>query len=594
MEVVLKDGTVLQAADDADPAAVVKQFNIQMLKQQNPAEYDPESEEFQQKNAPVKYINAPVNMRGAGTGTAEGGGVRNTTMAEPSLENFRAGIGSGMVRTAKGLTNLVLPDSLTPEFASDENIREMDKRDKHLPASGQMIGSAVAGLPLSMGLGSGLGAATRLAGAGTKVGQVAASPLTRTLAEGASQGAVNADPDEQGEGALLGAAIGGGLHGLGKGGGRVLRGLVKKSEEAEALQQLAAQHGEDLFVPISQAGDESTLAGRLTKGFFKEALPIVPGVRGQMTKQADEAAEKMRELAIKEGLPEGVPVPGDVGKRPLESMDYIRDEFNKAYDDTVKSYAFNVPSDLKKQVKVAFQKAAGPKTTVNPTTLNKVADEVTAIVEKFSGGTKVLDGTNILNAKREISELIGAAAGHEKPGYLAADELLDDIIKAEMSQGGKASNLADLKKYLELTPAYRAFVPVRRAAQNARPTEGRFKFSQLADASAKSPEQQVLGQLGHSVLDKSPVSGGLVGKILAGVGFGGAGFGAFLDPVSTGLAIAGGNTLASKPAQRLLLGDTKFQRALAEALRKNPELKRKLGSLARAGVVSETRGDGDE
>jgi len=590
MEIELPDGTVLEAPDDADIKAVVRgytrQQGIAKLKAQNPEEYDTQSEAFQQKNAPVEYIDAPVRMRGAGTGAAEGGGVRSMRMADPSVENFRAGIGSGMLRSAKGLTNLMLPDSMTPDWASDENIQEMDRRDTHLPESGKLVGSTVASLPVSGAVGKGLELTSRAV-------KMAGTPLARVLAEGATQGAIFADPDEQGTGALVGAGVGGALHGLSKFGGRLTRGLVEKSEAAQDLDHLAAKHGEEIFTPISQSASDDGFSNRMFKAFYREALPIVPGVRGKLIRQSDEAAEKLREIAIREGLPTGSQLPPEAGKKVSQATATIQDEFDKAYDATIKSYAFNVPTNLKSDLTAAIRAKAGPKTTVNDQTLSKVNADVRALIDKFSNGGKVLDGSNLLNVKREIGDLLTQAKGHEKFAYQAADEYMDDLVRKELSQGGNPQNLADLKAYEDLTPAYRAFKPVKAAAESSPEQEGRFLFRTLARKAKKSPEQRDLGRIGAATLDRSPVTSGITGKILAGMGTLGAGFGAYMSPAAALTAIVGGNALASRPAQRLLLGDTKMQKLLIEALRKNPDLIRRLGSVTRAAAVSQTRGDGE-
>lgn len=370
------------------------------------------------------------------------------------------------------------------------------------------------------------------------------------------------------------------------------------------------------------------------------------------------AAEKLREIALREGLPDGFTLPPEAGKKVGLATARIQQYFDDAYDDTIKSYAFNVPSNLKDDLTSLIKAKGGQKTTVNQQTIDKVNADVRALIDRFSNGGKVLDGSNLLNVKREISDLITQAKGHEKFAYQAADEYLDDIVRTELKQGvtsrklagkaypdendqwwvavhekgkdpykpltelgpfsyqqathmeksgnfgklsdeilyGKSSrNLADLKRYEELTPAYRAFKPVKDAAEAEADKEGRFLFRTLARKAKRSPEQRALGQIGAATLDRSPVTSGIAGKVLAGAGaLGTAGFGAYMGLVPAATAIAGGNALASKPAQRLLLGDTKFQKMLSEALRKNPELTKQLGSLGRAAVVSQTRGEGDE
>lgn len=603
-EIELEDGTILELEDGEDPDAAEKEYfrqqRVEELKAKNPKEYDPESQEFQRANAPVEYIDAPVHRRGP-TLTPEGKlwtgegpkkeHAKTISMAEPSMENFRAGVGSGMLRGWKGLTNLALPDSLTPEWASDENIQEMDKRDVHLPLSGKIIGGAAGTAPLSGATGALLSTASKAAPAASVLARTLASPWSRTAIEGATQGAIFADPDEQGQGALIGAGLGTTLSALGKGGGRLLRGLIEKSEAAKALEQLAAQHGDEIFLPISQAADEKGIISRLGKTFYKEALPIVPGVKGKLTRQGAEAADKLREIALKEALPDGGQLPAEAGKKVSQAVSAIQKQFDDAYDQTIKSYAFTVPKDLTKQVAGKVRAVTDPKTVVNSQTLNKVTSEVEGLMKQFSNGKPDIDGQNLLNVKRELSDLIKLAKNHEKPVYKAADQWIDDHIVAEMKAGGIKTNLNDLKRYLDLTPAYRAFAPVQAAAKQAADKEGRFLFRTLARTAKNSPEQRVIGQIGAETVDKSAAAGGLTGKILAGLGMGGAGFGALMSPGATITALGVGNALATKPVQRALLGDTKLQRRIIELLRNNPNAARRVGSAARAAAVQSTVGE---
>lgn len=604
-EIELEDGTVLEVEDGVPPEQAEKdylrQVRVSALKTQNPAEYDPTSEAFKAKyGAAGKRQTEIVDMSPERQQYLLSIGIRPSQLPHVKKKKIDiqdkpqlAATGSGMLRSWKGLTNLVLPDSLTPEWASDENIREQDERDKDLPFLGKMAGSVAATAPLSAGLGSaqrGLTALSTASKAPAVLTRALGSAPARAVLEGGTQGAIFADPDEQGEGALMGAALGYGLNRLGAAGGRVMRGTVKQSQAAKDLAQLAGQHGDDIFLPIAQAADEGDITSRLAKSFYKEALPIVPGTSGKLEGQATAAQNKLREIALKEALPPGGALTPNAGEKVDDAVAALRGQFDKAYDDTVKSYAFNIPSDLRQQITTAVKASGGPKTTVNQITTNRVADDVEKLIKQFADGKKTIDGTNLLNVKREIGELIGMAKKHEIPALRSAEKVIDDIIVNDLKQGGSKQNLADLKKYLELTPAYRSFQPVAAAAKGAADKEGRFLFRTLARAAKNSPEQRVLGQLGRATVDKPVTRGGVVGKILAGLGTGGLGYGAFMAPHLAAATVVGGNALATKGAQKFLLGSTKVQRKIAEFLRNHPDAVRRLGSAGRASVVTQTGG----
>jgi hypothetical protein len=634
-EIELEDGTVLELEDGEDPNAAerdyVRQRGIAALKAKDPGQYDPESVEWKRANSAAEQEKTLVGIADPKTGIDLSRlpmdqrerffkeSAKNTSVVGKSgkflkdlspeeqaqfwsdidkssspkmnLENTRAGIGSGMVRGWKGLTNLVLPDSLTPEFASDENIQEMDKRDEDLPMIPKLVGGAAATAPLSMGTGALLSTASKAAPAASILTRTLASPFTRSAVEGATQGAIYADPDEQGKGALIGGALGPALTGLGKAGGRLLRGTVAKSEPAKALEQLAAQHGEEIFLPISQAASDEGIFGRLMKSFYKEALPIVPGVKGKLERQGANAAEKLREIALREGLPSGGQLPANAGKKVSEAVGHIQRQFDDAYDSTVKSYAFNVPKDVDVGLANKIKALADPKTTVNSETVGKVTSELKSLLTKFSNGKTAIDGQNLLNVKREISDLMGMAKGHEKVAYKAADEFVDDIIINDLKQGGSKQNLADLKQYLELTPAFRAFTPVKAAAGKATDEEGRFLFRTLAKSAKNSPEQRAIGQIGKATVDQRAAAASPVGRILSTVATLGTAPSLYMAPTTTAAVIGGANLLATKGVQKTLLGDTKLQRRIVDLLRRHPKTAKGAGSLVRGAAVQTAAGE---
>lgn len=587
MEIELPDGTVLEAPDGADVKAVVRgyqrQVRIAELKAKQPEEYDPESIEYKRKMNPQDYVQE-IRTRGNNPKDASG---KPLPMPYVKTGDDLAGIGSGMVRTARGLTNLALPESITPEFASDEKIREHDKMDEGLPLGPRLLGSIAASAPLSGATGALLSTASKAAPAGSALARTLASPWSRTALEGATQGAIYADPDEQAEGAVFGATLGLGLRGLGQGGKKLVNGIVEKSQAAKDLAQLAGQHGEEIFVPLSQAASDEGNVNRLMKSFYKEALPIVPGTRGRMERQAAEAADKLRELALREALPSGGTLPAAAGSKVDDAVASIQKQFDKAYNDTVKSYAFNVPSTLKQDLAKKVAASAPANSQINQQTLNKVVSETEALMKQFSDGKGVIDGTNLLNVKRELSALMGMARGHEKSAFQAADGFIDDIITTELKQGGKPQNLADLQRYLELTPAWRAFAPVKTAAAKFPEKEGQFLFRTLARAAKNSPEQKVLGKLGAATVDKPVGMSTKTGQVLASLGMLGSGPGLYMAPGAVGGMLATGNLLSTKTAQKMFMGDTKTQKLIAELLRKNPGLARRLGSAGRTAVVSE-------
>lgn len=143
-----------------------------------------------------------------------------------------SGIGSGLTNVARRATAFVLPESLTPEFASDEAIAEQSRLDAPLAETGmgktgQVVGEIAATLPLgavgNLGRGAGL------------LGRTAAG-----AAEGALSGHVTSG--DAGTGAAFGAGFAAGAPAA----GRALRrffGLADDTAEAGAQRAAAEAPG---------------------------------------------------------------------------------------------------------------------------------------------------------------------------------------------------------------------------------------------------------------------------------------------------------------------------------------------------------------
>lgn len=314
MEIELPDGTVLEAPDGSDPKTVVKGYRRQQLIASNPGEYDPNSKEFKAKYGPETS---------AGTSFFSG------------VKRMDAGFGN-LARKYGGYTIPGIMGKIASDYTSDENLREMDQTDKELirqhPVA-RVGGEVAATIPAALATG---GASSGLATAGA-VGRTLANPFVQAGLQGALSGAAGAPVDNQGSGALKGAATGVALQGLFGLGGRALNGIIKKSEEAEALQHIFAQQGEKVQPPISQVAGDQDLLTRLGKSFYQEALPLVPGVKGKLERQAQQALEDARRLALQEAAPGNYVVPADAGRKVAESMHGLRNAMNGITNPAIES-----------------------------------------------------------------------------------------------------------------------------------------------------------------------------------------------------------------------------------------------------------------
>lgn len=576
MEIELPDGTVLDAPDNADVKSVVRGYRLSKIKAGNPEEYDPESQEFKDKNDPTNGMSIPAKLG--------------------------AGAVSGVVRGARGATNLLTkamnrlynplgPDTLeTPEFATDDALREQDKQDAPLGrtgagAIGQLGGQVAATLPLALASGGSTGAAT---GAGLLARALASAPA-RAAVEGATSSAMYADPDEEGKASGEGAALGATLSSLAGGGGRLVRGLVKKSQAAQDLEHLAAQNGTEIEIPLSQAASEDDTASRLVKTLYKEGLPYVPGATGKLSKQADEAMNQFRGMALAEGAPDSLRLAENAGVEPLIARDAMKESFDKGYEDTVKSAVFQIPKDFKTQILEGIKSEVPD---VDRVTLKKAVRIADYYMRRFSddarpdlltGGTlpSVMSGNSILNVKNALSEVIKSAPNHEKGAYVAAQgevqKLIDNILETRNLKGS----------YDALSEPYRNFTVLNAAIKKAAAKGGQFSPAQLATSAVRKNNRQLMdmGSLGNEVLGGAVSKPTAAGRLLTYAGIGGVGVG-FGLPAAV-ITVLGGNALATKTMQRALLGDTAAQKILQNLAASNPAAARAIEASLRNAATTQ-------
>lgn len=552
----------------------------------NPGEYDPNSPEFKARYGPLSEGRTrQVAVRGKGVVT------------EPEDDTFTEGIGSGMTRMTKGILNVASKGSpvvrnvlkvAAPNFASDKALRTQDEIDAPLGETGkgmagQIVGQTAATLPLNLATG---GLSSAAAGPST-LGRLAGSAPVRAALEGIVPAAAMADPDKQAEGGTAGAAVSAILDTFFRGSGRMVKGVVQKSQAVKDLIDLIKQHGEDIFVPLSQAAGDQDVFTRVAKTGYQEGLSLIPGVKGQLTRQARDAEAKVREVALREASPTGTSLPAKPGENVGEAVHSIEDTFDRDYRNTVKSYAFNIPDTLADDVAAKIKKSIP---NIDDTTLAKAVAAVQGNLSRFSSGKNTIDGENILNAKNVLTRAAARSSPEEKAAMKIAQEHIDDLIKDQLSQGNAPSNIADLNKYLDLDEPSRQFKGLKAAAEAAKSKGGNFSMTQLANEST-DPTQLHLASTAGDVLNQPASGSSFAGRTMAGIGLGlAAGAGAVGVPgtlPAAMLTVAGGNAMATKTAQKALMGDLQAQQMLARILRKYPKQTGVAGRLTRQAAAAQ-------
>jgi hypothetical protein len=268
----------------------------------------------------------------------------------------------------------------------------------------------------------------------------------------------------------------------------------------------------------------------------------------------------------------------------------------------MKRYTFDKPSDFRDQVIDRINSDMGD--DVDSFTQNKIANLADSAMERFSSGDDSISGNNLLNARNWIYGAI--KRGDVAPGTVEERALhsgigtIDDMVDDKLGQfAADAKNAAatpeqqalsataarDLQDYKKLSPAYKEFKPYQQAVDAASDARGDFNFRTLARNAGSGTANEKLGQDAADVLERTDAGSpnATSWHAMRAIGGLGAGLGAAMygHPVA---AIAGQvvpNVLTTKVAQRLLYGDTAGQRALAMALRRNPQAAYSLGLGAR-------------
>lgn len=537
------------------------------------------------KNVPEGTSKQAIAMKAVQSRVAKpedfGWDPREKATSDSDFENFLAGAGSGLTSIGRKATNLVLPDSMTPDWASDEAIAEQARMDEELMDTkagmgGRVVGEIAATLPVGGAVGAvGKGlAATRGLGAGGRVlGKALQRGAPRAVVEGGAVGAVMADPDNRGVGAALGAGLGGTLSKAGSVLGKTLgSGMVKITKEADELQKLTGQ-----FIPLSQSAE----AG-LTKQFYNAFLANLPGVGGKIRGQYQSALDDLRRFAGEHAMPDTPDAHTLVnltGKETVEEMvAKLENYWTTAFDGI-------------KKIPLRTFKDANP---VPNAELAKLIQKSGFGTIKIPGPGVKFTGADFLTLKTTLGEISASQGAKARSLITKYQKQLDHMLERNLDPYGKGRGAAAkaLNDYRAAQNKWGTWQSFRKAAEAAKDNQ-HFSPSQIAKAGtntelaagAKGPVQRA-GELGVTALENFPSRQGLFqtlaasGPVLsAGAGWAAAG------ASGAGLALLGaigtGRLFASKGLQKFLSGQTKGQRLNKALMKKySTELKR-LGMTGR-------------
>ncbi len=532
-----------------------------------------------------------------------------------SFKRFGQGMADRMTLNANKLSNLTLLPAqalgyeIPEKFSFSKKSIQEKERQADQSTAGQMGGlyaDVLQTAPLGV-VGRGMQAGEGL----PLVGRLMGNRTTQAAVEGGLSGAMVADPDERGEDLMRGIATGAAFERGGRLLGRTLEGLVRRSPEAQALDNLADLHGTKVRLPLATAASDEGIISPFAKFLYGRVLPALPGTSGTLGKQSQRAAAQLREIAMREAAPGGMgssatgysaslPMTtaktAGAGSNVRMTMKDIQDAFDREYKDTIGSYAFNKPDT--QELMARLQQIPN----MDNATMANVAQDFDALVGRYTQKGP-LDGANVVRIKADFAKK-AENAGDELAGqaYTQAQDFMDDFVKQELTQGGQFQNMVDLQRYMDLAEPWKNFQRVQRAAARSADPEGQFTPEELMRA-AKSMSNdkqlargtapmQELASIGQRTVGSSPgqpsfLERGMAWGALSGLGLVGS-------PLGAAATWAGGRSLASPAVQDVLMGTNATQKALADALRKRPMTKRMMGAEVRNLAALEAADDEQE
>jgi hypothetical protein len=527
--------------------------------------------------------------------------AQQADLSSTPIQTKLAGFGQGILKAGDSVNSALnntygkllgtkIPVSTDPE--TDKALLENPEGSK-----GALLGSLAATAPI--------GAAGGALGSAITGGKLAASTLPAALARYGARTAIgageNAAANElQGDDPTKGAEVGGALTAATGLGGKLVKGVVGKTDAAQRLiDQSRSLGGDTPFFPISQAGTGPA------KFIYQKALPYTLGAEQQMRRQSNQAASDISNtLASTHGVPQvdstgALVQPSPVGKTGQETAENIRNQFDQAYDATVKPYSFSKPANFRQDV---IDNLSNTGVNELPDSHKAaLANHLDAVYDQFADNQGNITGANLLRAKAAARQTLPNVnsdtgipigdKGSTEQGIGTFDDIVQDAIdqhkqmaspKSGLSasqQASAAETVRDLENYQRLSPNYGGANAFAESAEQNVANRGTPRFGDLAKRYPDGSLQQGIAQDAHAVLENES-SGGVspagrhflhtAGEATKGLA-GPAGLVAIGHPGAAIGLLGAGNLAATKTFQKGLYGDLASQQAIASALRNNPK-----------------------
>ncbi len=500
-------------------------------------------------------------------------------------EKLLAGIGSGLTDISRKATNLLLPESMEPDWAKSEAIHKQAEEDKALlndgwGLAGNIVGSTAATLPATAPVGVAMRGAAGAMRAGSRLAKaLRATPVTGA-AEGAVAGAVMGNPDDRGDSAELGAVIGGAVPVLGKALKRVgAKGIVSMTPESRILQK------QGIDVPIAQGAKHG-----LAKTIYRDWLPAMPLGGARLIKQSQKAFQQWRDKVAEQTLPKWAQK--DAAKyidttSTQNTMRKIVDFWdNVAYAD-INPKVFH--TDRKWMTQTARKLYDG----ANPEARTFFQQQLAQLRNKQG----LVTGRDLMTLRMKLSEKAGSYKGDVldmKESLYKLSDVVEGMMERQLKVGKPGSKSHQIfQRWQENKPAYARYLDMRKAAKKETGDFMEYSPRDMSTASAARTTEpkgvsgrgamQNVGQIGQKGLG-DPLDKPSLWRGIATLGL--VGGTAALSSVPAAMVTFGGLRAAGNPAvQKILSGSYVGQRKLAAALHKNRDKLRKLGTVGRTALI---------
>lgn len=463
------------------------------------------------------------------------------SLSDSNLENFRSGVGSGMLNFSRNAANLA---GLGGEKTQGEKIADQQLNGTKAGTAGRLVGEVAVAAPL--GLGASAGAARAL----PSLGRALTNPVARGAFEGAVTGAAGGEDGERLKRAAVGAGFGAAIP-LGAIGAKKAISGVSRTPEAQRL----------LDAGVDLTPGQMNPGGVLNQ--LEESWQSVPLVGSVISGARDNARSSFQRVAAETGAAQGTRI---AAGEPAQMLDDAYRSFQPLYD---QAKGFPVVAAIVNQgantpLPQALSRA------VSNRGVRATDDQRKAVIgfikSQLTKGVRTSD--DLLDIRSAIRAEARAAA--QTPGDTAASQLLqdaDDVITKAIESQLPRNALSALKT---ADSKYADYKVLERAVARAKDKPGGFTATDLENAIAQTSRGPAAGgyarggggplrELSSDAKRAFEVRAPATGARLAAIGLPAAAGAANPATLGVGAGILG--LIGTQTGRRIAAGSTAPQRA---------------------------------